>query len=147
MLVTVFEGHHKASFSIATTPRCRGGHYSFLRIAPLYPWYVLSFKQGGIQYYFYSLWYDATWDWTQVSRSIGEHSTQQCRNGDSPVNKREHNSMTEDRTCFEATVQRFSYYVTGNIPIFSLYKKNVRSNDDSRLFTKEKIFFNRRKSV
>ena len=27
-------------FSIATTPRCRGGHYSFPWIAPLYPWYV-----------------------------------------------------------------------------------------------------------
>ena len=26
------------SFSIATTLRCRGGHYSIPRIAPLYPW-------------------------------------------------------------------------------------------------------------
>ena len=26
-------------FSIATTPRCRGGYYSFPWIAPLYPWY------------------------------------------------------------------------------------------------------------
>ena len=26
-------------------------------------------------YHFESLWYDATWDWTQVSRTIGEHST------------------------------------------------------------------------
>ena len=25
-------------FSIATTPSCRRGHYSFPRIAPLYPW-------------------------------------------------------------------------------------------------------------
>ena len=23
---------------------------------------------------FLSLWYDSTWDWTQVSRAIGEHS-------------------------------------------------------------------------
>ena len=24
---------------------------------------------------FKSIWYDATWNWTQVSRTIGEHST------------------------------------------------------------------------
>ena len=24
---------------------------------------------------FLSLWYDLTWDWTAVSRAIGEHST------------------------------------------------------------------------
>ena len=36
---------------------------------------MLSVKQGGIKYYFESLWYDATWDWTQVSQTIGEHST------------------------------------------------------------------------
>ena len=35
---------------------------------------MLSVKQGGIKYYFLSLWYDSTWDWTQVSRTIGEHS-------------------------------------------------------------------------
>ena len=35
---------------------------------------MLSVKQGGIKYHFYSLWYDSTWDWTQVSRAIGEHS-------------------------------------------------------------------------
>ena len=35
---------------------------------------MLSAKQGGIKYHFLSLWYDSTWDWTQVSRAIGEHS-------------------------------------------------------------------------
>ena len=35
---------------------------------------MLSVKQGGIKYHFLSLWYDLTWDWTQVSRAIGEHS-------------------------------------------------------------------------
>ena len=25
--------------------------------------------------HFWNLWYDVTWDWTQVSRTIGEHST------------------------------------------------------------------------
>ena len=36
-LVTVAKGNPKAPFSIATTPRCKGGRYSFSWIAPLYP--------------------------------------------------------------------------------------------------------------
>ena len=36
-LATIVEGDPKAPFSIATTPRCREGRYSFPRIAPLYP--------------------------------------------------------------------------------------------------------------
>ena len=39
-LATIVEGEPKAPFSIATTPRCRGGRYSIPRIAPLYPWTV-----------------------------------------------------------------------------------------------------------
>ena len=35
---------------------------------------MLSVKQGGVKYHFLSLWYDSTWDWTQVSRAIGEDS-------------------------------------------------------------------------
>ena len=35
---------------------------------------MLSVKQGSIKYHFLSLWYDSTWDWTQVSRAIGEYS-------------------------------------------------------------------------
>ena len=35
-LATVVEGDPKAPLSIATTPRCRGGSYSFPRISPLY---------------------------------------------------------------------------------------------------------------
>ena len=35
---------------------------------------MLSVKQGSIKYDFLSLWYDLTWDWTQVSRAIGERS-------------------------------------------------------------------------
>ena len=35
--MTVVEGNLKAPFSIATTPRCRGGYYSFPLIAPIYP--------------------------------------------------------------------------------------------------------------
>ena len=37
---------------------------------------MLSVKQEGIKYHFLSFWYDLTWDWTLVSRAIGEHSTQ-----------------------------------------------------------------------
>ena len=39
-MATIVEGDQKVSFSIATTPRCRRGRYSFPWIAPLYPWYV-----------------------------------------------------------------------------------------------------------
>ena len=39
-LVTVVKGDPKAPFSIVTTPRCRGGRYSFPWIAPFHPWYV-----------------------------------------------------------------------------------------------------------
>ena len=39
-LATVVEGNQKAPFCIATTPRCRERHFSFPRVAPLYPWYV-----------------------------------------------------------------------------------------------------------
>ena len=50
---------------------CRGGRYSFpgLLYFTLDPYLImLSVKQGGIKYHFLSLWYDPTWDWTQVSR-------------------------------------------------------------------------------
>ena len=72
------EGNPKAPFSIATTPMFKGGHYSFPWIAPLYPdtyLIMLSIKQGDIKYYFLTLWYNSTWDWTPVFWAIGEHST------------------------------------------------------------------------
>ena len=64
-LATVVEGNPKAPFSIATTPRCRGGCYSFPRwlYFTLDPHLImLSVKQGGIKYHFLSLCYDSTWD-------------------------------------------------------------------------------------
>ena len=74
-LATVVEGNPKAPFSIATTPRCRGGHYSFPWITPLDTYLImLSVKQDSIKYHFLSFWYDSTWDWTQISRAIGEPS-------------------------------------------------------------------------
>ena len=35
---------------------------------------LLSVKQGDIKYNFLSLWYDSTWNWTQDSQAIDEHS-------------------------------------------------------------------------
>ena len=64
-------------FSIATTPRCTRGHYSFPRIVPLTldPYLImLSIKQGSIKYHFLSFWYESTWDWTLISWAIGKHS-------------------------------------------------------------------------
>ena len=45
-LATLVEDIPKASFSIATTPRCSGGHYSIPWIAPLYPWSVRTLWYG-----------------------------------------------------------------------------------------------------
>ena len=36
-LATVVDGDPKVRFSIASTPKCRGGRFSFSWIAPLYP--------------------------------------------------------------------------------------------------------------
>ena len=58
-------GRTEAPFSIATTPRCRGGCYFFPWIAPLtFDLYLimLNAKQRGIKYHFLNLWYDSTWD-------------------------------------------------------------------------------------
>ena len=74
-MAIVVEGDLKASFSIATTLRCMGGRYSFPLIAPLYPWsvpYNTECLAKRHQVPFLSLWYNSTWDWTQVTRAIGE---------------------------------------------------------------------------
>ena len=53
MSAALVKGSPKAPFSIATTPRCRGEHYSIPWIAPLDPFLIaLSAKQGGIKYHF-----------------------------------------------------------------------------------------------
>ena len=74
---TVVKGELKALFSSATTPRCTRGYYSFPLITPLtldLNLIMVSFKQGGIKYHSFSLWYDSSWDWTPVSRTIGKRS-------------------------------------------------------------------------
>ena len=36
----IVEGDPKASFSMASTPRCWGGRYSIPWITPIYPWSI-----------------------------------------------------------------------------------------------------------
>ena len=62
-MATLVEGVPKAPFSIATTPRCRGGRYSFLGL--LYfnrdsYLIILTVNQNGLKYHFLSLRYDST---------------------------------------------------------------------------------------
>ena len=55
-LATLAERDPKVPFLIATTLKCRGGHYSIPWIPPLYPWsllLMLSVKQGSIKYHFF----------------------------------------------------------------------------------------------
>ena len=77
-LVTVVEGDPKAPFSIGVregaTPFPELLHFTL----DLYLM-ILSVKQGDIKYHFLSLWYDSTWDWTPISRTIDEHSTHQVK--------------------------------------------------------------------
>ena len=62
----VVEGDTKDPFSIAIAAICKGGH-NFI------PWIAtLTLDLFLIKL---SLWYDSTWDWTPVFRTIGENST------------------------------------------------------------------------
>ena len=70
---------------------------------------MLNVIQGGIKYHFLSIWYDLTWDWTQVSRAIGEHSNHY-------VNGVEKIKM-EERFMFDG-----SFIVCFNFKVLSEYK-------------------------
>ena len=76
-LATIVEGDVKVPFSRATSPRCKGGRYFFPWIPPLYPWFLQCWvsSKAASSTIFLSLWYDSTWDWTPVSRTISEYST------------------------------------------------------------------------
>ena len=78
MLAILVDVDPKGPFSIATTLRCRESATlfpGFLHFA-LDPYLImLSVKIGGIKCHFLILWYDSTWDWTSVSRTIREYST------------------------------------------------------------------------
>ena len=58
-LATLVEGDPRAPFSKATTTMCRGGLYSLLLIATLYPWpLTYNVKRRLHQVPFLSLWHD-----------------------------------------------------------------------------------------
>ena len=60
-MTTVVEGDPKTPFLIATTPGCREGWYSILLLHfNLDAWLImLSVRQGGMRYFFLSIWYDS----------------------------------------------------------------------------------------
>ena len=74
LFVPLYEVKNKGSFFISyypkekdngTTPLLALFHFT------LDPYLImLSVKQGGVKYYFLSLWYDLTWDWTPLFRVI-----------------------------------------------------------------------------
>ena len=53
--------------------------WSVCKSKSLYPWYVPHNSECLAWRYlvpfFVSLWYNSTWNWTPISRTIGEHST------------------------------------------------------------------------
>ena len=77
-LARLVEGEPNSPFLIATIHRGVGeGATPFPGLLHLTfdPYLImLNVKQGGINNYFYSLWYDSTWDWPQVSQAIAEYS-------------------------------------------------------------------------
>ena len=57
------EGDLKASFSIASTPRCREGYYSIPWIASLYPWSIpynadCLVREHQVAFFEYLVWLD-----------------------------------------------------------------------------------------
>ena len=72
-LAILVDGNPKASFSIATTPRRRGGCYSFSKIAPLYPWSVPYNPE------YYAMWYQVPFFeslvWLYVGLNLGHWQT------------------------------------------------------------------------
>ena len=73
-LVTAVEVNPKAPFQQLQHKGVWKGGTAFPRLlhSTLDPYLIM---EGGIKYHLLSLWYDSTWDWTPVFRTIGEHST------------------------------------------------------------------------
>ena len=72
---TIVQGDPKVPFSITTSVGEGATPFPELLHFTLDPYLIMpSVKQGRTKYHFLSLWYDSTWDWTQVSRAIGKHS-------------------------------------------------------------------------
>ena len=71
-------GWPEGSFSIATIYTVEEGATPFsglLHFTLDSNLIMLSVKQGSIKYHFLSLWYDSTWDWTQVSGPLANTLT------------------------------------------------------------------------
>ena len=43
---------------------------------------MLNVEQGSINYHFFILWYNSTWNWTLVCWAMGEHSTRKANEPD-----------------------------------------------------------------
>ena len=67
---SLFSSYYTEALGEGATPFAGSLHF----ILDTYLIIMLSIKQGSIKYHFLSLWYDSTYDWTLVSRTIGEHS-------------------------------------------------------------------------
>ena len=67
--MTIVESDSKESFSIATTPRCKGGRYSSSSIFPfaLNTFIIMLRVKQSFKYHFLSIWYDST-------TATGKHS-------------------------------------------------------------------------
>ena len=77
LLATVLEGDLKAPFRSLQHQGVGEGANPFpgLLHFTFDPYLImLSVKQGSIKYNYLSFWHYSTWDWTQVYRTIGEHS-------------------------------------------------------------------------
>ena len=76
---------------------------------------MLSVKQGGIKFHFLKgLWYDSTWDWTQVSRAIGEQQ-----------NKKIPGSNISHCLCLSVCLSLHSQQPAGTNQLFTLLYNRV----------------------
>ena len=75
LLATVVKGDQKAPFSIATTSRWREGATPFpgLLHFTLVTYLIMLSKE--VSSTIFKVFGMTLWDWTQVSQTIGEHST------------------------------------------------------------------------
>ena len=76
---------------------------------------MLSVKQRRIKYQFLSLWYDSTWDWTQVSRAIP------------PMSSSSNNIGCLNKHGANVTGNNSTY----NIEWFNIYGAHVTANDST----------------
>ena len=90
---------------------------------------MLSAKQGGIKYHFLSLLYDSTWDWTLVSRTIGEHFTPWVKNKRIITIRNMFSNKLKSRLlgkCFEKKKKKKKRVIQENIfKIYYVMKRNL----------------------